>query len=139
MREIRATFLERKVRTSTATSFRFQPDEKIDFLPGQFLHLIFDQKDRGNSSLNKYLSFSSAPGKDYFEVTKRISESAFSKGLLNLKHGDKLLIKASMGNCVFKPEFKKICFLAGGIGITPVISIIEHVAANSLENDIHLQ
>jgi len=40
------------------------------------------------------------------------------------------LLKAPLGNCVFKPEYEKIGFLIGGIGITPAISIIEYIARN---------
>ena len=38
--------------------------------------------------MNKYLSFSCAPGKGYIEVTKRLSNSEFSQSLKNLKIND---------------------------------------------------
>ncbi|MCK4912434.1 MAG: hypothetical protein KAS05_01785 [Candidatus Omnitrophica bacterium] len=138
MKEIQAILSERIRRASTVESFRFKPDEKIEFLPGQFLKLIFDQENRNNSDLNKFLSFSSAPGKEYFEVTKRISGSEFSQALVNLKIGDRILIKAPMGNCIFKDEYAKIGFLIGGIGITPVISILEYIVSKNLDTDICL-
>ena len=116
-------------------SFRFRLNEKLDFAPGQFLQVIFDEKDRNSQSLNKYLSFSSSPAKDYIEVTKRISDSEFSKRLLSLSDKDSILIKAPMGNCVFKDEYRKIGFLIGGIGITPVISILEYIVEKKLPID----
>ncbi len=85
MKEIHVTLSERIKRTSTIESFRFKSDERAEFLPGQFLQLILDQENRNNSDLNKYLSFSSAPNKDYFEVTKRISDSKFSQTLNKFK------------------------------------------------------
>ena len=113
MKEIHVTLSERIKRTSTIESFRFKSDQSIEFLPGQFLKLIFDQENKFNSDLNKFLSFSSAPGKEYFEVTKRLSDSEFSKALDRLKVGDSVLVKAAMGNCVFKDEYAKIGFLVG--------------------------
>jgi ferredoxin-NADP reductase len=119
-------------------SFRFIPEGRVDFLPGQFLQLLFDPGNPGNKELNKYLSLSCSPQKDYVEVTKRLSGSGFSQALKGLKINESLLIKAPLGTCVFKEEYKKIGFLIGGIGITPVISIIEYIVEKGLDTDICL-
>ncbi len=76
--------------------------------------------------------------KEYLEVTKRLSESKFSQNLRNLKTDDEVLLKAPLGECVFKGQNKKIAFLIGGIGITPVISIIEYIIDRKLNTDILL-
>ncbi|MFH1674369.1 MAG: FAD-binding oxidoreductase [Pseudomonadota bacterium] len=138
MKEIRGTLIEKIERAETIKSFRFKPEEKIVFLPGQFLQVIFDEKDKNNRILNKYLSFSCAPQNDYIEVTKRLSRSEFSERLRQLREGDTVLFKAPMGNCVFKDEYRKIGFLIGGIGITPVISIIEYIVKEQLDADVCL-
>lgn len=135
MTEKKVVLIDRIKRTPTIESFRFACTEKIDFLPGQFLQVIFDEKDRNNKELNKYLSFSSAPTKQYIEVTKRISESKFSKKLASLNINDSALLKAPMGDRVFKDDYKKIAFLIGGIGITPVISILEYIVNKKIDTD----
>ena len=135
MIEIKARFAEKIDRTQTIISFRFKTEEKLDFLPGQFLQIIFDEQERSNRDLNKYLSFSCAPGKDYIEVTKRISESEFSKRLCFLKEGDEVLIKGPMGSCVLDDRYKKMGFLTGGIGLTPIISMFEHITSKGLQID----
>jgi ferredoxin-NADP reductase len=112
------------------------PQKKLDFSPGQFLQVIFDQADSNNKELNKYLSFSSSPLHSYIEVTKRLSGSAFSQKMRDLKTGDEVSIKAPLGSCVFKESYKKIGFLIGGIGITPVISIIEYIMDSRLDTDV---
>ncbi|MCP4650864.1 MAG: FAD-dependent oxidoreductase [PVC group bacterium] len=138
MKEIKGTLVERIKRTAQVESFRFNLPEDVEFLPGQFLQVIFDEENRGNKVLNKYLSFSSTPGKDYIEVTKKLSESDFSSSLKRLKEGDKVLFKIPLGNCVFLEDYKKIGFLVGGIGITPVISIIEYICEKGLDTDVCL-
>jgi len=138
MKEMKVRFVERIKRTPTIESFRFIPGEKIDFIPGQFSEVIFDEVNRSNKELNKYLSFSSSSTKKYIEVTKRLSESKFSQKLRCLNPGDEVLFKTPLGNCVFKDSYKKIGFLIGGIGITPVISIIEYIVDNQLDTDICL-
>src|SRR3989338_4450330 len=134
----RASLIERIKRTADIESFRFSPEEKLDFTPGQFTRVIFDPRDLNNKELNKYLSFSSSPLKSYFELTKRLSESKFSQKMKNLKTGDSILFNGPLGSCTFKEEYKKIAFLIGGIGITPVISIIEYLIDKKLDTDVKL-
>lgn len=138
MPEIRATFIEKIKRTGTVESFRFRLGKKVDFIPGQFCEVIFDEAHRGNKELNKYLSMSSSPTKDYIEVTKRISPSKFSQKLMGLKPGDEVLLKLPMGTCVFQEAYQRIGFLIGGIGITPVIAIIEYIVDKKLDTDLYL-
>ncbi len=136
--EFEATLIERAKRTADVESFRFIPDEKVNFIPGQFTRVLFDAKNKANRDLNKYLSFSASPTKEYIEVTKRLSDSAFSQRLRSLALGEIITFKAPTGNCVFKEEYKKIGFLIGGIGITPVISIIEYIVDKNLNTNVKL-
>lgn len=138
MNDFKLRLTERIRRTPTVESFRFMPDKKIDFIPGQFLQVIFDPATLTNKDLNKYLSFSSSPTKDYIEFTKRLSKSLFSQKLRDLALGDEVLIRAPMGSCVFKEGDKKIGFLIGGIGITPVISILGYIIDKKLDTDVFL-
>ena len=138
MELLKVRLIERIKRTPSTESFRFTPEKKIEFIPGQFLQIIFDEASPNNRELNKYLSFSSSPRKEYIEVTKRLSVSQFSQRLNNLEIGKEILLKAPFGNCVFKDEYERIAFLIGGIGITPVISIMEYVVEKKLNTDIVL-
>jgi len=135
---IRAKLIERIRRTPTVESFRFLPETKASFLPGQFTRLFFDTADKNNAGVNKYLSFSCAPGHDYIEVTKRLSDSEFSQRLKSLQKGDEVGLSRPLGNCIFKDDYKKIVFLTGGIGITPAISIIEYIIGKNIDTDIVL-
>ena len=138
IQEVRAHFIEKIQRTENIASFRFNIEKDVGFLAGQFLMLLFDEKTKDNRELNKYLSFSSSPTKDYIEVTKRLSNSRFSQSLQQLQKGDTILMKMPLGNCVFKEDYKKIGFLIGGIGITPVISIIEYIIDKQLPTEINV-
>ena len=133
---VKAKVIERIPRTATVESFRFAPEKKIVFLPGQFMQVMFDPANPANKDLNKYLSLSCAPERDYIEVTKRLSDSLFSSRLRALKPGDEVTLKAPMGQCVLKDTHSKIAFVTGGIGITPAISIIEHIALKGLPTDV---
>jgi len=138
MQEFRAEFIERIERTKSVFSFRFKPQEVLNFIPGQFTQVLFDETNKANRNLNKYLSFSCRPGKEYFELTKRISGSDFSKKLLSLQRGSSVLFKRPMGHCVLGDERGKYAFLIGGIGITPAISILEDIVDQHKTIDICL-
>ncbi len=135
---ITAKLIARIARTASIESFRFVPQEKFDFLPGQFVQFLFDEANSGNKELNKYLSLSSSPTQGYIEVTKRLSDSLFSQKLKGLGISDTVKLNAPLGTCVFKEEYEKIGFLIGGIGITPVISIIGYIVDNHLPTDVCL-
>lgn len=137
-KEFRAIFVERIERTKTVCSFRFKPQETADFIPGQFAQIIFDENNKANRNLNKYLSFSCRPHLEYIEFTKRISSSDFSKSLLSLTKGDSVLLKSPMGQCILEKPHGKYAFLIGGIGITPVISMLENIVFNKQSADIIL-
>jgi len=138
MKDVRCTLKKKTLRTGDVMTFRMVAEEPVDFLAGQFLQVIFDEENRKNKELNKFLSFSCAPGKEYFDFTKKIGGSVFCEQLKKMEKGDTVLIKLPMGRCVFDPAHKEILFLAGGIGITPVISIIEHIIETAIEANIAL-
>lgn len=138
MEIVKGKLIQKISRTPSIESFRFRLDKKIDFLPGQFLQVIFDPDTSINKELNKYLSFSCSPTRDYIEVTKRLSSSQFSQKLRDLNAGDEVVFRAPLGKCVYEEGYKKIGFLIGGIGITPVISIIEYIAEKKLDTDVLL-
>ncbi|UCD16093.1 MAG: FAD-dependent oxidoreductase [Candidatus Omnitrophota bacterium] len=138
MKSFKAELVARIKRTHRVESFRFVSNRIIDFIPGQFLRLIFDEGNEQNKALNKYLSFSASPTKQYIEVTKKLGDSPFSQRLRDLNIGDKVLFQAPLGQCVFDAKYRSIVFLIGGIGITPVISIIEYVVDSRLDTQIEL-
>lgn len=140
MKEIKLELSEKITRTpDPVKSFRFKLKEEFHFIPGQFVQINLDENNKNNRELNKYLSISTSPGKNYIEITKKLSNSNFSQKLDSLEPGNKVLIKGPLGNCTYtKESSKKIAFLIGGIGITPVISIIQYILDTKLETDLQL-
>lgn len=106
------------------------------FLAGQFLCVSF----KDEPACKRYLSISSAPTEScYLEFTKKITESDFSRRLINLKPGDILHIQYPMGKFTLEDNpAEKIAFLSGGIGITPIRSISKYAADKNIGTDIVL-
>ncbi len=133
--EICGVLKEKIKRTKDIQSFRFKLDEDIDFLPGQFMEVVFDKEEK---DLKHFLSFSSSPTESYIEFTKRLSESKFSQRLKEMNSEQEVAFRFSFGKCVFKEEYEKIGFIIEGIGITSVISMLEYIEDKNLNTDVLL-
>ena len=123
-------------RTSNVTSFRFPRPAGLEYKAGQFLFIAIKPAGR---ELSKHFSFSSSPTEEeHIEFTKKFTDSEFSTALKTLKPGDWARIDAPFGNFTFEGEHPKIGLLAGGIGITPLVSICKYCTDKCLNTRITL-
>ena len=123
-------------RTADITSYRFARPSDLSYKPGQYFFVTLKQ---GGKELSKHFSFSSSPTeKDFFEFTKRLTDHEYSTALKASKVGDWARIDAPYGQFTFEGEYPKIALLAGGIGITPFISICKNATDKRLESQITL-
>jgi ferredoxin-NADP reductase len=123
-------------RTPNVTSFRFPRPPELEYKAGQFFFITI--KTNGKE-LSKHFSFSSSPTeKEHIEFTKKFTDSEFSAALKTLKPGDWARIDAPYGQFTFEGEHQKIALLAGGIGITPLMSICKYCTDMALSTKITL-
>ncbi len=136
-------------RTPTTRSIRFCRPKGFEYLPGQFITLMLDGQQKngdGNqrssdfesNAIKKPLSLSSSPSEDFLEVTKRLSGHEFSNAYLSVKEGECIRFSGPYGGFSFQGEYKKVAMLSGGIGITPLRSMIKYCTDMSLDTDILL-
>ena len=113
-----------------------QPDEKLSYRAGQYLSVALNS----TNCPKRYLSISSSPTESgYIEVTKKITESNFSCTLDKLKEGDIVKLQYPFGKFTLEDNpAEKIAFLSGGIGITPIRSIIKYAIDKKLLLDLVL-
>jgi|SRR3989339_80297 len=96
------------------------------FLAGQFAQLILPQI-KTNDPLNnwRWFSFASAPSEDNLIFCARTGFSEFKNIFENLKPGDVIEVGEALGRFVLPVDNKNsLVFLAGGVGIAPVRSLI---------------
>jgi ferredoxin-NADP reductase len=123
-------------RTADVTSFRFPRPTELVYKPGQFFFVTIKQDAK---ELTHHLSFSSSPTeKEYFEFTKKFTDHEYSLALKAAKIGDWVRIDAPYGEFTFEGEYPKIALLAGGIGVTPFISICKNATDMRLTSKITL-
>jgi len=88
--------------------------------------------------MTKHFTISSSPTENFLEITKRLTGHEFANALAALKIGDKVRLDGPYGDFVFHKEHKKVGMLSGGIGITPLRSMIRYSTDKNLETDIIL-
>jgi glycine betaine catabolism B len=121
-------------RVSEVASFRFPRPAELDYKPGQYMLVTVKS---GSKELMHPFSFSSSPTeKDCVEFTKKFTESEYSTTLKAFKPGAWARIDAPYGTFTFMGEHQKIVLLAGGIGITPFLSICKYCTDIPLKTDI---
>jgi len=128
MRIFNALF-ERKTEVGPSVkSFYFSVPEGFTYKPGQYG--IFELES-GGGALSKPFSFSSPPGTPLLEITTIMSGSDYKNALDALEKGESIRLRGPAGSFTLEAaEGRDICFLAGGIGVTPVKSIIQAAAEN---------
>lgn len=127
--------------TDTVRTFRFSTSEAgglpFDYLPGQFLTLNLEIE--GKKVKRSYTIASSPSQRDYIEITvKREDQGLVSRHLHDtLKIGDRIEVSAPSGKFTFTgAEHESIVLIAGGVGVTPMMSVLRYLTANCWSKEI---
>jgi ferredoxin-NADP reductase len=121
-------------------AFHFDKPGGFTFRPGQAIDLVLqDPAVAGADSGRHTFSIVSAPHQDELVVTTRMRDSAFKNALKRLPVGGAAQIEGPFGSLTLhnKPD-RAAVFIAGGIGITPFMSILRHAAQGALQQRLVL-
>jgi ferredoxin-NADP reductase len=125
--EFKSAFIERVERTPMSNSYRFSRPGDFDFAAGQYIIVTLGE----GEGLWHPLSLSDCPGeKGHIEFTKRMTGSPFCERLESLRAGDEVGFKGPEGKFRMDGVEGPVVFLTGGIGITPIRSILKHMSWN---------
>jgi ferredoxin-NADP reductase len=103
-----------------------------NYLPGQFVTIKIKENSNVNEQIRNY-TISDSPGKGYFRLTiKREENGNVSKYFHDtLKIGDIVAVSKPSGNFYLQPNNSNTAFfLSGGVGITPMLCMLEYIAEN---------
>ena len=131
-------FINKEKIAKDVYSFTFNYPSNFEWVAGQFIQITIPHDNADNRGIKRYFSIASAPSEKKIILATRIdleNSSSFKKALYNL--APKTIIESSLakGQFIIQKKDKKIIFIAGGIGITPVRSIIMDLKyKNELEN-----
>jgi benzoate/toluate 1,2-dioxygenase reductase subunit len=96
------------------------------FLPGQYVNVTAP-----NATAKRPYSFTSAPGADVATFLIRNVQGGQMSTYLAAKArtGDRLVLNGPFGSFYLRAPRRPILFLAGGTGVGPILSMLEHLAA----------
>jgi ferredoxin-NADP reductase len=121
-------------------AFRFTKPPGFAFKPGQSVTLaLIDPPAEANSN-QRIFSLASAPFEAELSIATRMREgSAFKRALRSLEPGAKLALKGPRGvMTLHEDQGRAAVFIAGGIGITPFMSMLRQAAHDRLEQRLFL-
>ena len=132
-RKIKMPLIRRKEISEKTYEIRFGLKNKIVYSAGQYVVVILDKKITDGTGNRRSFSLSSSPeNKKYISTCFRFSEehSEFKGYIMNAPLGTGVDVQGPLGKFILPKEAieENIVLIAGGVGITPFISMLRDVA-----------
>jgi len=109
------------------------------YKPGQFLPIKINVKDREEAILRTY-TLSDRPGKDYYRLTVKRENGGLASNYMHesVSEGDVIQAESPRGDFYLSKNDNvyPMILLSGGVGITPMLSILNECIDNQTEQDI---
>lgn len=107
-------------------AFRFARPEGFQFRAGQAVNLaLVDPPETDAKGNSRTFSLASAPSERSLQVATRMRDTAFKRVLGSLPPGSTVKLRGPMGNFTLPEDASRpVALLAGGIGITPFMSML---------------
>ena len=118
--------------TRDALQIFTEKPQGIEFSPGQAIDISINKEGWENEI--RPFTFTSLPDDDYLQFTIKTypSHKGVTNELLQLRKNDELILGDVFGAIEYKGEG---CFIAGGAGITPFISIFRYLRSKNAIGD----
>jgi ferredoxin-NADP reductase len=130
----------RREIASGTTAFYFEKPEGFTYKAGQFGDFaLVDPPQTDAEGNTRGFSLASAPYEDGLMVATRMRDTAFKRALKTIAIGTPLTLDAPYGSFTLHGDASiPAVFLSGGIGVTPVRSIVLQAARDKLPHKIVL-
>jgi ferredoxin-NADP reductase len=118
-------FLERRLCGADIQTLVFERPTGFAYRPGQWLVLHLTT---AAGAVAETFSLCSAPSDENLEITTRIGASPFKQALAVLEPGASVHITGPGGRLSLSDDVRRVAFLIGGVGVTPVRSMLRDAA-----------
>ena len=122
--------------------FVFAADHAISFKPGQYLEWTLAHAKSDSRGNRRYFTIASSPTENNIRLGVKFApkrSSSFKKALAEMDEGGTIMAGQLSGDFTLpRDSSKKLCFIAGGIGVTPFRSMIRYVMDTGKPRDIIL-
>jgi ferredoxin-NADP reductase len=135
------TTLSRNETVAEGTmAFHFAKPAGLAFKPGQSMNVsLVDPPETDAKGNARTFSIVSAPYENELVVATRMRDTAFKRVLKGMAAGSRVGLRGPAGLFTLDPaDTRPAVFLAGGIGVTPFVSILRDAAHSGLARDLWL-
>lgn len=123
-------------------TFWFRPLHPMRYIAGQFVELQLPHPSADKRGQKRWFTLSSSPSEPLVSITTKLAPengSTFKKTLASLRPGDEVTMSEAMGDYVLpKDPALPLVYVAGGIGITPVRSMVKWLVDTGEKRDIYI-
>jgi len=132
-KKLSATVVGITRHSESVIEYVFKPDGRIpSFKPGQFLHLAIDPYDPSqNWPESRVFSIANAPESEIIRIVISVKGKFTARMASELMEGSVVWLKFPYGNFTFENSGNRLVLVAGGTGISPYISFLEHCIAKN--------
>lgn len=113
--------------------YRFRTAHALHYTPGQYMEWTLPHEVPDTRGIRRYFTISAAPGTEYvsFAVRHLPTQSTWKKSLAALPAGSIMFATQRAGDFTLRPGALQHVWIAGGIGITPFMSMLRDARAHS--------
>ncbi len=121
-------------------AFEFEKPQGFQYKAGQFVELTLIEPPETDAEGNtRAYSLTSEPGEETLGIATRMRDTAFKRTLKNLSLGTELQLDGPFGSFILPSSGDRACiFLVGGIGVTPVYSMLKLASREQKNNPLYL-
>jgi ferredoxin-NADP reductase len=134
--------LKRKIQLSPHIyDFAFVPERPLRFTAGQYADWTLPHKHVDSRGNRRTFTIASSPTRQEVHIGLKIADgpSSFKKALLQMEPGDPIMASQFSGTFVMpRNKSRKLVFVAGGIGITPFLSMLTYIFDAHEQRDVVL-
>lgn len=128
--------------TDSIATYHFRTTRPVQYLAGQFIELTIPHDNPDERGTRHWFTLSSSPSETHLSITTRFAtqhDSSYKHALRALKPGTELLASDPMGDFVLPINpATPLVFIAGGVGITPIRSMVKWLHDNKERRNIQL-
>jgi ferredoxin-NADP reductase len=135
-----ATLIRREEVAEGTTAFHFEKPSGFSFRAGQFADVtLTDPLETDAKGNTRTFSIASPPFANELVFTTRMRNTAFKRSLKRMALTAKVKISPAAGSFTLRKNLAKpVVFLAGGIGITPFLSMAQQADRDRLSQKLYL-